>query len=118
MKTILLSNKITPHQLPCCIAFKEKTEFTFSARFLCYSATEGWKTMLQILGETIQGWTFAFAAPKSGSVVPCDDVDALEAEIQRVCTEQPYTQEACRKRAQAFDRDERFGDYVRLYEEE
>ena len=52
-----------------------------------------------------------------GSVVPCDDADALEAEIQRVCTEQPYTQEACRKRAQAFDRNERFGDYVRLYED-
>lgn len=51
-----------------------------------------------------------------GSIVPCDDVDALEAEIQRVCTEQPYTQEACLQRAKAFDMKDRFEEYVKLYE--
>ena len=63
--------------------------------------------------------TFFFNSSVSvacGSVVPCDDVDALEREIKRVCSEHPYSKEACMKRAQAFDRNERFEEYVRLYE--
>lgn len=52
-----------------------------------------------------------------GSVVPVDDIDALEAEIVRVCTQRPYTREACLKRAQTFDMNDRFEEYVKLYEE-
>lgn len=52
-----------------------------------------------------------------GSVVECDDADALEKEIIRICTDKPYTHEACMKRAGEFDAQARFRDYVRLYEE-
>lgn len=51
-----------------------------------------------------------------GSVVDCDDVDALEREIIRVCTESPYSKEACIKKAQEFDQNERFKEYLELYE--
>lgn len=51
-----------------------------------------------------------------GSVVDCDDIDALEKEIIRICTEQPYSQEACTRKAMAFDQNERFKEYVKLYE--
>lgn len=51
-----------------------------------------------------------------GSVVECDDVDALEKEIIRICSEKPYTQEACLERAKGFDKNERFKEYVALYE--
>lgn len=51
-----------------------------------------------------------------GAVVPCDDVDALEKEIIRICTEKPYSKEACMKKAREFDQNERFKEYVELYE--
>ena len=51
-----------------------------------------------------------------GFVVSCDDVDALEREIIRVCTEGPYPREACLKKAQEFDKNQRFTEYVELYE--
>lgn len=72
--------------------------------------------MLQILRETIQGWTFAFTAPKSGSVVSRDNVNALEREIRRVCKANPYPRETCLQRAKAIDMKDRFEEYVKLYE--
>ena len=51
-----------------------------------------------------------------GSVVDCDDVDALEKEIIRICTEKPYSQEACVRKAKEFDQNERFKEYIDLYE--
>ena len=39
----------------------------------------------------------------SGSIVDCDDVDALEKEIIRICTYKPFTQENCIKRAYEFN---------------
>lgn len=51
-----------------------------------------------------------------GSVVDCDDVDALEKEIIRICEERPYSAEACLKKAKEFDKNERFKEYVELYE--
>lgn len=51
-----------------------------------------------------------------GSVVECDDIDALEREIIRVCTERPYTKEACMYKALEFDKNERFKEYLKLYE--
>lgn len=50
-----------------------------------------------------------------GIVVPCDDVDALQQAIIHVVEDQPFTQEACVKRAQGFDQKERFAEYVDLY---
>lgn len=51
-----------------------------------------------------------------GSVVACDDIEALEQEIIRICTDKPYTKEACLKKAKEFDKNERFKEYMELYE--
>ena len=51
-----------------------------------------------------------------GAVVDCDDIDALENEIIRISKEKPFSQEACLKRAKAFDKDKLFREYVNLYE--
>ena len=51
-----------------------------------------------------------------GSVVACDDVNALEKEIIRICTEKPFSREACVNRAKAFDHKERCKEYLKLYE--
>ena len=51
-----------------------------------------------------------------GAVVDCDDVDALEKEIVRICTEKPYSREACINKAKEFDQNERFKEYLNLYE--
>lgn len=52
-----------------------------------------------------------------GGVVACDDVDKLEIEIMRICSDNPYSKEACLERAKAFDMNERFDEYIKLYEE-
>ena len=52
-----------------------------------------------------------------GSVVDCDDVDALEREIIRICTERPYSEEACLTRAKHFDKNLKFKEYFDLYGE-
>lgn len=51
-----------------------------------------------------------------GSVVECDDVDAFEREIVRICTENPYPKERCINQAKKFDKEERFKEYWALYE--
>ena len=53
-----------------------------------------------------------------GSVVDQTDVDGLISEINRICSEKPYTKEACMDRAGHFDRNERFEDYLELYSSE
>ena len=52
----------------------------------------------------------------SGVVVDCDDIDAMEREIIRICSENPYSAENCMARASRFDMNERFEEYVKLYE--
>ncbi len=52
----------------------------------------------------------------SGSVVEKDDIDGFEQEIVRICETQPFEAGACRERAQAFEKVERFTEYVRFYE--
>ena len=52
-----------------------------------------------------------------GSVVDCDDVDAMEFEIRRICEEKPYSLEACLRRAKSFDMNDRFKEYVDMYKE-
>lgn len=52
-----------------------------------------------------------------GSVVEVDDVDAMEKEIIRICEEKPYSNLACLERAKTFDMNDRFNEYVELYEE-
>ena len=50
-----------------------------------------------------------------GSVVDCEDVDAMEQEVIRICTDKPYSQQACLRKAQAFAQNQRFKEYVELY---
>lgn len=51
-----------------------------------------------------------------GAVVACDDVDAMEQEIIRICAEAPYSEAACLKRAEGLDHNQRFEEYIHLYE--
>lgn len=51
-----------------------------------------------------------------GSVVSCDDVDAMEREIRRVCEEAPFSAERCIAKASAFDKNDRYKEYLELYE--
>lgn len=55
--------------------------------------------------------------PTCGSVVPCDDIDALEQEILRIAEIKPYSFDACLNKAKEFDMNERFEEYVKLYDE-
>lgn len=52
-----------------------------------------------------------------GSVVPFDDIDAMEMEIRRICEEKPYSKDSCVTRAKSFDMNQRFEEYVDLYKE-
>lgn len=49
------------------------------------------------------------------SVVDKDDIGAMEKEIIRICTEKPYSEADCLKRAKTFDMNDRFEEYVELY---
>ena len=51
-----------------------------------------------------------------GSVVECDDTEGLVKEIIRVCETHPYSREACVKRSTLFNNRDRFGEYIKLYE--
>ena len=51
-----------------------------------------------------------------GSVVEKDDIDAMEREIIRICEEKPYSSENCVNYAKRFDENERFKEYLELYE--
>lgn len=51
-----------------------------------------------------------------GSVVPCDDTAAFRDEILRVCEEQPFTKELCVARAASFDQNQKYKEYIELYE--
>ena len=53
----------------------------------------------------------------SGIVVDVDDIDALEKEIKRICTDKPFSIEDCLQRAKSFDMKDRFEDYIRLYQD-
>lgn len=51
-----------------------------------------------------------------GTVVPCDDIDAMERDIIRVCETKPYGVEACVKKSASFDKNEKFKEYIDIYE--
>lgn len=52
---------------------------------------------------------------KTGIVVDVDDIDALEKSIIDTCESGSLTKESCLERARAFDRRDRFKEYVDLY---
>ena len=51
-----------------------------------------------------------------GAVVECDNIEALKAEIIRICETNPYSRDACTRKAKMFDMNERYKEYVALYE--
>lgn len=51
-----------------------------------------------------------------GSVVERDDNVEFMNEIIRLCEKKPYSKQACLKRARKFDMNNRFQEYVELYE--
>ena len=53
----------------------------------------------------------------TGAVVECDDVDALEREIVRICANQLRYRDACISKAKDFDKNKRFEEYVTAYEQ-
>lgn len=52
-----------------------------------------------------------------GVAVEKDDVEALEKEIIRICENTPFSKEATMMRAKKFDKNDKFSEYVDLYEE-
>lgn len=50
-----------------------------------------------------------------GAVVPCDDMDAFQNEIMRICEEKPFSGEQCVSRARKFDQNVKYQEYVELY---
>ena len=52
-----------------------------------------------------------------GCSVEKNDTDALLEQVLRVCRERPYTKEACLKRAKNFNANDRFDEYIQLYED-
>lgn len=51
-----------------------------------------------------------------GTVVECDDIDEMEKQIIRICTENVFSESDCLERAKAFDENELFMKYVDLFE--
>lgn len=52
-----------------------------------------------------------------GVSVPAENIDLLIREIVRVCKTKPYTLESCLNRGKLFNMDNKFNEYVMLYEE-
>ncbi|MBQ7822558.1 MAG: glycosyltransferase [Clostridia bacterium] len=51
-----------------------------------------------------------------GSIVDCNDIDSMEKEIIRICTNKPYSKKACLLKAKSFDMNDKFKEYIDLYE--
>lgn len=52
-----------------------------------------------------------------GVVVPCDDIDAMEKEIIRICEDHPYNAKSCMDHAKKYSNTIKFEEYIKLYEE-
>lgn len=51
-----------------------------------------------------------------GTAVPCDDIEAFKREILRICEDRPYTREQCVRRATKYDQNQKYKEYIELYE--
>lgn len=52
---------------------------------------------------------------ETGSVVECNDIDALESEVNRIYYSRPYDLDDCLKKAKTFDMRDKFTEYLDLY---
>ncbi|MGN1169547.1 MAG: glycosyltransferase [Acutalibacteraceae bacterium] len=50
-----------------------------------------------------------------GEVIDFNNTAKLQQAVERICTEQPYSAENCRKRALLFDKDDMLKKYIDLY---
>lgn len=51
-----------------------------------------------------------------GSVVEVDDIDSFIEEIKRICQSKPYSKQMCLKRSKLYDMNDRFMDYIKLFD--
>ena len=51
-----------------------------------------------------------------GAVVEKNYIDGMCNEIKRICETKPYSKDDCLKRAESFDKNEKFKEYIKLYE--
>lgn len=51
-----------------------------------------------------------------GMVVSCDDIPALEKAIKHVVLDKPFSKEACRRCAEQFDMNDKYYEYIDLYQ--
>ena len=45
-----------------------------------------------------------------------EKMDAMEREIIRICETKPYSKDACLAKAREFDKNDKFREYIELYE--
>lgn len=50
-----------------------------------------------------------------GSIVPKNDIDSMYQEILRISKDRPYSRENCLKKAKQFGQEEKFQQYIALY---
>jgi glycosyltransferase involved in cell wall biosynthesis len=62
------------------------------------------------------GGTFEMLDETCGAVVPCDDIEAFCHEILRICEEGSFSSENCLRKAKDFDQNQKFKEYIDLYE--
>lgn len=55
--------------------------------------------------------------PSCGEIIACEDVDNLEKSIISICEKKLFSREACIRRARMFDKNDRFQEYVELFED-
>ena len=51
-----------------------------------------------------------------GVAVPGDNEEAFRAEILRICEQRPFRRESCVQKAREFDQNQKFKEYIELYE--
>lgn len=54
---------------------------------------------------------------KCGVVTQKNDLDAMFLQITKLCIERPFSSKDCMARASSFSKEDKFGEYVRLYTE-
>lgn len=62
------------------------------------------------------GGSSEMIAENCGTAVAKNDIDGICNEIIKICETKPYSEDDCLKRVESFDKNEKFGEYIRLYE--
>ncbi len=51
-----------------------------------------------------------------GSIVPKNDIDTLAHEVERICETKPFSKDQCCAHARLFDKNDKYLEYIELYE--